>query len=130
MSDPAIRVEGIAKKYGATVALSSVSFSVEPGEMFGLIGPDGAGKTTLMRILASLVDPDEGRGMRCLGFRCVPGPRACARRSATCRSISRSIPISPSPKTSGSSPTSSEFRGRRASHGRQSFSNSAASARS
>ena len=60
MSDPAIRVEGIAKRHGGTVALSSVSFAVEPGEMFGLIGPDGAGKTTLMRILASLVDADGG----------------------------------------------------------------------
>lgn len=67
MSDPAIRVEGISKKYGAASALSSVSFTVEPGEMFGLIGPDGAGKTTLMRILASLVDPDEGEAW-VLGF--------------------------------------------------------------
>jgi ABC-2 type transport system ATP-binding protein len=67
MSDPAIRVEGISKKHGATVALSSVSFAVEPGEMFGLIGPDGAGKTTLMRILASLIDPDEGEAW-VLGF--------------------------------------------------------------
>jgi ABC-2 type transport system ATP-binding protein len=60
MSDPAIRVEGVSKKHGATVALSAVSFAVESGEMFGLIGPDGAGKTTLMRILVSLLDPDEG----------------------------------------------------------------------
>ncbi len=67
MSDPAIQVERVTKKHGDTVALSSVSFSVEPGEMFGLIGPDGAGKTTLMRILASLVDPDEGEA-RVLGF--------------------------------------------------------------
>jgi ABC-2 type transport system ATP-binding protein len=60
MSDPAIRVEGITKKHGDTVALSAVSLAVESGEMFGLIGPDGAGKTTLMRILVSLIDPDEG----------------------------------------------------------------------
>jgi ABC-2 type transport system ATP-binding protein len=60
MSDPAIRVEGLKKSYGETVALSGVSFSAARGEMFGLIGPDGAGKTTLMRILTSLVDPDEG----------------------------------------------------------------------
>jgi ABC-2 type transport system ATP-binding protein len=67
MSDPAIRVEGVTKKHGGTVALSSVSFAVEPGEMFGLIGPDGAGKTTLMRILVSLLDPDEGEAW-VLGF--------------------------------------------------------------
>jgi ABC-2 type transport system ATP-binding protein len=60
MSDPAIRVEGLAKSYGETVALKSVSFAVERGEMFGLIGPDGAGKTTLMRILTSLIDADRG----------------------------------------------------------------------
>jgi len=60
VGDPAIRVEGIEKRFGVMVALSPVSFSVEPGEMFGLIGPDGAGKTTLMRILTSLIDPDGG----------------------------------------------------------------------
>ncbi len=60
MSDPAVRVENVTKSHGATRALSSVSLAVEAGEMFGLIGPDGAGKTTLMRILASLVDADEG----------------------------------------------------------------------
>jgi len=60
MSDPAIRVEGLAKSYGETAALASVSFAVERGEMFGLIGPDGAGKTTLMRILTSLIDADRG----------------------------------------------------------------------
>ena len=67
MSDPAIRVEKITKSHGDTIALSSVSFSVEPGEMFGLIGPDGAGKTTLMRILVSLIDPDGGEAW-VLGF--------------------------------------------------------------
>jgi len=60
MGEPAIRVDNVRKSYGDTAALSSVSFSVEAGEMFGLIGPDGAGKTTLMRILTSLIDPDEG----------------------------------------------------------------------
>ncbi|MCX5753177.1 MAG: ABC transporter ATP-binding protein [Candidatus Krumholzibacteria bacterium] len=67
MNDPAIRVEGISKSHGAAVALSSVSFAVERGEMFGLIGPDGAGKTTLMRILTSLIDADEGEAW-VLGF--------------------------------------------------------------
>ncbi|HVO76673.1 MAG TPA: ATP-binding cassette domain-containing protein, partial [Candidatus Bathyarchaeia archaeon] len=67
MSDPAIRVEDIKKSFGGRVALSGVSFSVEAGEMFGLIGPDGAGKTTLIRILTSLIDPDGGEAA-ILGF--------------------------------------------------------------
>jgi ABC-2 type transport system ATP-binding protein len=67
MSDPAIRVEDIKKSFGGRNALSSVSFSVEAGEMFGLIGPDGAGKTTLIRILTSLIDPDDGEAA-ILGF--------------------------------------------------------------
>jgi ABC-2 type transport system ATP-binding protein len=60
MSDAVIRVEGLKKSYGETPALAGVSFSAQKGEMFGLIGPDGAGKTTLMRILTSLIDPDDG----------------------------------------------------------------------
>lgn len=56
----AIRVEGIEKRFGGAPALAGVSFDVRPGEMFGLIGPDGAGKTTLMRILTTLIDPDAG----------------------------------------------------------------------
>ena len=56
-----INIERVSKSYGATVALSDVSFSVEEGELFGLIGPDGAGKSTLFRILTTLLMPDEGR---------------------------------------------------------------------
>ena len=53
--------EGLRKRYGQVEALKGISFSVRPGELFGLIGPDGAGKTTLFRILATLLLPDEGR---------------------------------------------------------------------
>ena len=56
----AIEVEHISKSYGKVQALDDVSFSVEKGEIFGLIGPDGAGKTTLFRILCSLLLPQEG----------------------------------------------------------------------
>ena len=55
-----IVVNDIHKQYGETIALEKVSLSVEKGELFGLIGPDGAGKTTLMRILMSLLLPDSG----------------------------------------------------------------------
>lgn len=56
-----IKVEDIRKNYGVVEALKGVSFSVEPGELFGLIGPDGAGKSTLFRILTTLLLADEGR---------------------------------------------------------------------
>ena len=55
-----IEVKDIHKKYGDVVALEKVSLSVKQGELFGLIGPDGAGKTSLMRILMSLLLPDGG----------------------------------------------------------------------
>jgi len=55
-----IEVKEIHKKYGDITALDKVSLSVKQGELFGLIGPDGAGKTSLMRILMSLLLPDGG----------------------------------------------------------------------
>ncbi len=59
---PAVVVDGIAKSYGHgdTPALDDISFDVAPGELFGLIGPDGAGKTTLIRILTTLLLADHG----------------------------------------------------------------------
>ena len=56
----AIEVNQVAKRYGKVQALQDVSFSVRKGELFGVIGPDGAGKTSLYRILCSLLLPDEG----------------------------------------------------------------------
>jgi ABC-2 type transport system ATP-binding protein len=55
-----LRVDGLGKRFGRRVALEGLSFQVGPGELFGLIGPDGAGKTTLFRILATLLVPDAG----------------------------------------------------------------------
>ena len=57
----AITVNGISKRYGKVQALKGVNMSVEEGELFGLIGPDGAGKTTLFRLLTTLLLPDEDR---------------------------------------------------------------------
>lgn len=57
----AIKVENISKSFGDVKALDSVSFEVKRGELFGLIGPDGAGKTTLFRILTTLLTPNNGR---------------------------------------------------------------------
>lgn len=60
MVETSIVVKAINKSYGAVKALDTVSFEVSKGELFGLIGPDGAGKTTLFRILATLLLPDAG----------------------------------------------------------------------
>jgi len=57
---PAISIENISKQYGKVNALSEISFEVHEGEVFGLIGPDGAGKTTLFNILATLQLPSSG----------------------------------------------------------------------
>lgn len=54
-------VEKVTKRYGATTALDGITFEVEPGALFGLIGPDGAGKSTLFRILVTVLMPDAGR---------------------------------------------------------------------
>ena len=56
----AIDIQNLTKRYGKLVALDHVSLSVPEGSLFGLIGPDGAGKTTLYQILTTLLSPDEG----------------------------------------------------------------------
>jgi ABC-type multidrug transport system, ATPase component len=56
-----IFVEHISKSYGKVQALKDVSFEVKPNEIFGLIGPDGSGKSTMFRILTTLLIPDEGQ---------------------------------------------------------------------
>ena len=59
-SQPAIEVEGLSKRFDATVALDDVSFSVAPGEVRALIGENGAGKSTLVKILSGLIRQDSG----------------------------------------------------------------------
>ncbi|TAL69164.1 MAG: ABC transporter ATP-binding protein [Bacteroidetes bacterium] len=56
----AVEVNGLTKYYGEKKAILSLSFNVNDGELFGFIGPDGAGKTTLFRILTTLLLPNEG----------------------------------------------------------------------
>jgi ABC-type multidrug transport system ATPase subunit len=63
----AISVQNISKSYGEVTALDKITFEVKEGELFGLIGPDGAGKTSLFRILATLLVPDSGRA-QVMGF--------------------------------------------------------------
>src|SRR5438309_5905608 len=61
MSDAAVHVEGVVKRFGTTTALAGVELDVEEGTVFALLGPNGAGKTTLVRVLATLLEPDAGR---------------------------------------------------------------------
>jgi len=62
----------VGKKFGETQALNDISFEVNESEIFGFIGPDGAGKTTLFRIIATLLLPDEGE-MKVLGLDATKG---------------------------------------------------------
>jgi ABC-type multidrug transport system ATPase subunit len=66
-SADAVVAEGVEKRFGRTRALTAMSFVVHTGELFGFIGPDGGGKTTLFRILTTLLVPDAGRA-RVLGL--------------------------------------------------------------
>jgi ABC-2 type transport system ATP-binding protein len=68
----AVVMDGLTKRFGATVAVRDVTLSVRTGELFGWIGPDGAGKTTLFRMLATLLLPDAGTAT-VLGFDVVRG---------------------------------------------------------
>lgn len=59
-SGPAIRVEGLSRRFGDIVAVDGLSFEVAEGELFGIVGPDGAGKTTTLRMLAGVMSPSSG----------------------------------------------------------------------
>jgi ABC-2 type transport system ATP-binding protein len=63
----AVVVDRLEKRFGATTALNGLSFSIAASELFGFVGPDGGGKTTLFRILATLLVPDQGSA-RVLGL--------------------------------------------------------------
>ncbi len=60
---PVVHIQDVSKFYGKVQALRHVSLEVMPGEIFGIIGPDGSGKTSLFRLLATLLTPDEGEIM-------------------------------------------------------------------
>jgi ABC-2 type transport system ATP-binding protein len=65
MSDAPVAVESVARRYGSVVAVDGISFEVGRGEMFGLIGPDGAGKTTTLRMVLGLLPVQAGRIQTC-----------------------------------------------------------------
>ena len=76
---PSVTVSNLVKRYGEVVALDGISFDVQPGELFGCIGPDGAGKTTLFRILVTVLTADAGQA-RVLGLDTGRDMRALRRR--------------------------------------------------
>ncbi len=65
MSELLVQAEGLVRRFGAVTAVDGLSFEVRRGEMFGLIGPDGAGKTTTLRMALGLLRPDAGRIATC-----------------------------------------------------------------
>lgn len=67
MSEPAISVSGLTKRFGARTVVDAVTLSVDRGEIMGFLGPNGSGKTTTIRMMCGLLEPDEGEG-RVLGL--------------------------------------------------------------
>lgn len=63
----ALEIKNVSKKFGPIVAVDSLSLQVKKGEMFALVGPDGVGKTTLIRMVCGIVKPDEGE-LSVMGF--------------------------------------------------------------
>src|SRR6266849_2467343 len=60
-STPAILAQGLTRQFGATLAVKDLSFSIPRGEIFALLGPDGAGKTTALRMICGAIAPTSGR---------------------------------------------------------------------
>ena len=76
--DVAVRVEGLVKRFGSTVALDGVDLTIPTGTVLGLLGPNGAGKTTMVRVLTTLLRPDAGRA-EVVGHDVVAQPQAVRR---------------------------------------------------
>jgi ABC-2 type transport system ATP-binding protein len=76
-----IQVEALTKLYGEFVAVSELSFAVQPGEVLGLVGPNGAGKTTTLRCLAGIIPPTRGT-IRICGHALAQEPIAAKRNLA------------------------------------------------
>src|SRR5215831_6007013 len=73
--EPIIETRDLTRRFGTLTAVDHLTLSVAPGEIFGLVGPDGAGKTTTLRMLCGLMDPSEGSA-RVAGHDTVKEPQA------------------------------------------------------
>lgn len=78
-AEPAVRLDGVSRRFGWTWALRSVDLAVERGELLAVVGPNGAGKTTLLKLLATLLEPTSGRVL-VLGHDTADGKQAVRRR--------------------------------------------------
>ena len=78
---PALRLEGLSRSFGRETAVDALDLEVRPGELFGLVGPDGAGKTTTLRMLAGVLPPTSGDA-RVLGISVAERPEAVKGRIA------------------------------------------------
>jgi ABC-2 type transport system ATP-binding protein len=76
---PAVLIKSLKKSYGSVEAVRDVSFEVQPGEIFGLLGPNGSGKTTTLRILCTLTTPDAGQ-IEVSGISVVDNPKAARQK--------------------------------------------------
>ena len=98
---PLLEIERVTKRFGGLTALSEVTFSIRPGEIYGLIGPNGAGKTTLFNVLTGPLPPRRGQLSASRAARSRRPPPTASPRSAS-RAPSRtsaSSPISPRSRT-------------------------------
>jgi len=73
--EPIIETRDLTRRFGELTAVDRLNLAIAPGEIFGLVGPDGAGKTTTLRMLCGLVDPTEGSA-RVAGYDVVKEPQA------------------------------------------------------
>ena len=80
MSDNVIEVQNLTKRYGQTTVVNGISFSVERGEIFGLLGPNGSGKTTTILMLMGLTEISGGQ-VRLIGLDPALEPLAVKRRT-------------------------------------------------
>ena len=84
----AIRMEHVTRKYGAITALKDLSVTVPKGQMLGLLGRNGAGKTTALNLMTGYLPPTSG-SITVNGMDMLEMPRACKRQIGICRSSRR-----------------------------------------
>ena len=92
MDEKTVVVRDLVKDFPGVRAIDHLSFDVAPGEIFGIVGPDGAGKTTTMRMLAGVLAPDGG-GATVARCDVVADPEGVKISSATCHNASGSTKI-------------------------------------